>query len=234
MEYKTFAQIKTKIDRELDLETEDFIQEDELKEYVNDAIEVAQAEIHKLGIEDEYFLTKSTIDLVDDQSDYDLPTNIYSNKIKFIEYSNGTLKYPVRRLRMKDKFDYVEWANQNNSTGDYRYLIRNDSAAGKPVIELVPKANETTSDAIKIWYYRNANKWTDDDTEYCDLPEIALQYVYAYVRYRCMDKEGHPNQMEAKDLAEKSRILMINTLTNMVPDEDSEIIPDLSFYDEFS
>lgn len=235
MNYKTFSQIKEKIERELDLETEDFIQPEEFKEYVNDAIEVAQAEIHKLGIQDEYFLKRSYISLTQGQSEYDLPTDIYANKIKKIVYNNGATVYEVKRYTNLARFeDSARISNQTSATDYYNYMLINSGPTVKPKILISPEAKETTTDAFEIWYFRSANTWSTDDSALCDVPEVALQYLYAYVRYRCLDKEGHPNQAEAKEQMLLARQLMVDTLTNMVPDEDSEIDKDMSFYNDFT
>lgn len=235
MEYPSFTTIKEKIERELDLETEDFIQPEEFKSYVNDAINIAEQAIHKLGLEDEYFLSRGNISLVTNQEDYNLPADIYSNKIKRITYINGSTIFDVRRLRGHTRFeDAARISVYNTITDYYRYWIRNDSSATKPVIQLIPKSRETVSNVLEIWYYRTARKWTDDDSALCDLPESALQFLYAYVRYRCYDKEGHPNSQEAKEQMQQTRQDMIDVLSNMVPDEDSEMDKDLSIYQDMT
>lgn len=235
MQYKTFSELKIIIERELDLETEDFIQPEELKQYFNDGIDIAQAEIHKLGMEDDYFLTKEFISLVNQQSDYELPSNIYANQIKAIEYVKDTTIYTVKRLRGRNRFEDRELINQYPASTDYyRYMIRNDVSTANPVLELIPPSQETSTNSLTIWYHRNANHWEDDDDAACDIPEIGTNFVKQYVRYRCYDKEGHPNTPEAKDRMESAKILMIDTLTNMVPDEDSTMDQDLNSYYELS
>lgn len=241
MDYKTFADIRTKVEMELDLETEDFIQPNEFIGYVNDAIAQAEQQIHKLGLEDEYFLTKELVSLVNGQADYSLPSKIYSNKIKRIIYKVNTTVYEVCRFRSKDRFlDKALRDQYQGSTQWYKYELRNDgpgSSSSKPVFELSPPAQETVADALTVWYFRAANKWDEADTTgagYCDLPESALQFVYAYTRFRCYDKEGHPNVVEAKDMMLTARQDMIDVLTNMVPDEESSVDKDMSIYEDLS
>lgn len=232
MEYKSFTEIKEKIERELDLETEDFIQPEEFKSYVNDAIAVAEQQIHKLGLEDEYFLTRAYLSLVTAQEDYSLPADIYSNKIKRIIYKNGTTIYEVGRLKGQSRFYDAALISFNNTSDFYQYWLRNDTGAAKPVVQLIPQSRETVSNALEVWYYRAATKWVSDDAAFCDLPESALQYVYAYTRFRCYDKEGHPNAQEAKASAQEAKQDMIDVLSNMVPDEDSVMEKDLSSYQD--
>lgn len=240
MIYKTFAQIKAKVERELDIEVEEFIQPEEFVEYVNDGISIAEASIHKLGLEDEYFLTKYTLPLVTGQEDYALPAPIYMNKIRAVVYSLGSTIYTIERLRGADKFEDLARINQYTSVTDYyKYLIRNDSAAGGVVMQLVPPSRETTPNAAKIWYIRETAKWVYDpaglyDNLLCDLPQIAMQFLYQYVKYRCYEKEGHPNTADALTMLGELKAEMITTMEQMVADDNTEIVKDLSIYQDFS
>lgn len=234
MQYKTYSQIKSKVERELDIEVEEFIQPEEFLGYVNDGIDECEAMIHKLGLEDEYFLTNAPLTLVDQQADYALPTNIYADKIRSIIYANGSTIYPIKRMRGKLKFENIALINQNNSSTDlYNFILRNDSAAAGKILQLVPKSHESISGAVTIWYIRNANEMTGD-TSICDLPEIALQVLYQYVKYRCYEKEGHVNQDSAKAELENLKAFMMQTLEQQVPDDETEIEKDLSSYMEMS
>ena len=240
MIYKTWGQIRAKVQRELDLEVEEFVQPEEFVEYVNDAVAVAESSIHKLGLEDEYFLTKYTLPLVTAQEDYSLPAPIYMNKIRNVIYAKGATIYEIPRLRSMNKFREIAQINQYNTSTDwYQYLIRNDSADSGVIMQLVPPARETSADSVKIWYIREAAKWTYDsaglnDSKKCDLPQIAMQFLYQYVKYRCYEKEGHPNGAEAKADLGMIETKMIATMEQMVPDDNNEILRDTSSYDEMS
>lgn len=237
MAYKTFAQIKQKVERELDLEAEDIVQPEEFQEYVNDGIDEAEAEIHKLGLEDEYFLTKAFLPLVTAQSEYALPANIYATKIRKIVYQSGTQVYDIKRLRGKNRFEIIADINQyGNSLDYYRYMLTNPSAEDGYKINFYPASRETSSANVTVWFIRCANRWLvlETDTALCDLPAFALNFLYAYVHWRCFDKEGHPAAAEKKNMYLEAKKLMIETLTNMVPDEESSIDMDLSSYDDLS
>jgi hypothetical protein len=229
--YKTFAQIKSKVERMLDIEVEEFIQPQEFIDYVNDGIAYAEAEIHKLGLEDMYFLTKANIAMVNGQADYSLPANIYMNKIKSVQYLNGSTIYTIRRLRGPDMFEERDYINQYNSVTDfYKYLLRNDSAAQNVILELIPSSRETSSTNLTVWYIREANKWEDDETALCDLPQIAMQFLEQYVTCAVYDKEGHSNMVKAADDLEKIRTIMIATMEQMVADNETEVWKDMSHY----
>ena len=235
MIYKTFAEIKAKVERETDMEAEDFVQPQEFIDYVNDGIDEVESEIHKLGLEDEYFLKYSYIPLNLGVEEYDLPTDIYSNKIRRIVYKSGSTNlYTIKRLRGRLKFEELESINQNGTIDYYKYMIINPDPSALPQLLLVPSARETSTTNVKIWYIRNANRWIADDTQNCDLPEIAMNYLYAYVAWRIYSKDGTGKQGEAMARKDDLKKQMIETLTNMVPDEDSEMDKDLDLYVELS
>jgi hypothetical protein len=229
MRYWTYAELKDKVRIDLGLEQEDFVKPEELLGYCNAAIDEAEAEIHTLY--QDYFLTYSTIDLVQGQDLYSLPTNIYANKIRGIVYKRSDTEiYTVRRVQQRQKFIDVEIAETYYQEQDvYRYILVNNTA-GTPQILLVPDARENITAALRIWYIRNANRLTLD-TDVLDIPEFA-NFILQYMKVRCYEKEGHPNLNVAIGLLERQRILMTETLNEMVIDNDNEIEKDMSLYEE--
>lgn len=239
MIYKTWAQIKAKVQRELDIEVEEFIQPEEFVEYVNDGVSLCEAEIHDLGLEDLYFRTRYPIPLVTGTEDYALPAPIYMNKILSFIYSKGSTIYDISQLRGPDMYENIARINQYNTITDYyKYIIRNDSADDGVKIQLVPPSRETDSTAATLWFIRESAKWdilTDPDgTKKCDLPQIAMQFLYQYIKYRCYEKEGHPNMTDAKADLAAIKATMISMMENMVPDNNNELIKDLSSYQDMS
>lgn len=230
MQYKTYLEIRTKVEKDLDLEDELFIQDEELLAYCNEAIDEAEAEIHT--IYEDYFLTYDNISLVNGQEEYDLPSDIYANKIRGIVYSDGATIYNVPKLKHSDKFQLIELSNQYSTTDFYKYMVINRSAGVNPKLLLVPTSREDGANRLKIWYLRNANRMVDD-TSICDIPEFS-QFVIQYMKVRCYEKEGHPNIAIATQALEMQRRQMIATLSNMIPDGDTEIQKDLSIYDDMS
>lgn len=230
MQYKTYGQIRIKVEKDLDLEDELFIQDDEMLDYANEAIDEAEAEIH--AIYEDYFLTYSTISLVNGQEEYDLPTDMYANKIRGIVYNNGSTIYNIPELRHSAKFELIELSKEYTTTDFYKYMIINRTAGANPKMLLVPQAREDGTDRLKIWYLRQANRMVDDTTV-CDIPEFA-QFVIQYMKVRCYEKEGHPNMGMAARALEMQRRLMVDTLSNMIPDADNQVEMDLSHYDDMS
>jgi hypothetical protein len=230
MIYKTYAQISSEIDQELDLVGETFIDPLEKIGYVNDAIQEAAAHIHKLNAEDEYFLTYEDIDLEQGESLYDMPTSIYANKIKKIVYIENQLVYEVTRLKKKDRF--IDQALINQETGQnvlYRYMLLNNSADEGIQISLSPMA-QSSNGKLRVWHIRTPNLVVDDDSK-IDIPQFYM-FIKQFAKWRVCAKETHPNtSMEYAEL-DRIRNLMIATLENMVMDEDNMIEMDLSHYEE--
>jgi len=226
MEYKTYAEVAAKVRRDLGLEQEDFVTDTELMDYCNAGIDEAEAEIHT--IYEGYFLTKAFISLVDGTEVYDLPANIYANKIRGLVYINGNTIYQVDRIHgINDIFEEIARSNRVDEQF-YRYILRNDSVTSKPQMQLVPNSRETLSNGLTIWYLRNANKITAT-TDSIDIPEF-VQFIQQFMKVRCYEKEAHPNLPTALAMLENQRRTMVSTLSNMVPDGDNEIRKDLTFY----
>ena len=226
MKYWTWAEIKAKVRKELDLEAEVFIEESELLEYANEAIDEAEAEIHALY--EDYFLTSASISLVANTEEYDLPSDIYAHKIRRIVYRNNSTVYEVERLRDWRKFEKKHVADVFSTSDLYTYFLRN-TTPGSPKIIWVPKARETGPNA-ELWYIRNANRLLVD-ADVCDIPEF-ITFIFDYMRVRVYEKEGHPLLQQAEARLQRRRALMQGVLSNMIPDAMNEIEADMTMYEE--
>jgi len=228
----TFGDAKTKVENELDLRAENFITETELKDYFNQAIDWLEAQIHKLGRENEYFLKQGTIALVNGTADYNLPDDIYANKIKALVFARNTTEiYMVRRMRGQDRFLDIKFTELNDSSdADYRYIPINQSA-NTPQIRLIPPSRIDSPDALTIWYIRNAGK-ISADSDVIDIPEF-FSATIQFVKNEIKKKEGTFSELDLLDL-KREEDNVVDTLTNMVPDDDDTIVGDFSFYQDFS
>ena len=147
MSQKTYSDIKTFVQNKLDLNDEDFISDDEMLEYTEEALKFVEAEIHKLGIEDLYFETQSALPLVSGRSDYALPDNIYANKILRAVYSLGGDIYAVHRMRKLNRYEDSESIRYAaDTTGNYQYRIVNIDPRVGTKIRLFPTPDEDSSD----------------------------------------------------------------------------------------
>lgn len=223
--------ISAKIERDMATEDEDFISTTELTGYINDAIREAESEIHKLGAEDEYFLAKSTINLVNGTNEYALPTDMYATKIRHLVYVNGTTYYSIKRLRGSKKFEeYYAITTTVTTSDEYKYLLTNNAATGC-MIELVPPSYETITNGIRVWYIRNAKELVLA-ADVCDIPEF-ITFIIQYCKVKIYEKEvGHPGLAKAMQDLELNRKLMIDSLTDQIPDDDTLMEQDMSHYQE--
>lgn len=227
----TYGEIKEKIQKELSLVDEEFIDSDEFLGYYNDAIAEAEAEIH--GIYEDYFLSNKFLALENGVEEYDLPDDIYGLKIRGIQYSNGSdLIYPIRRIKEMKKFEEIATTKVYSATDIYyRYFIINRSAAEGSKLVLSPPSHEDSEENVTIWYLRSAARATKD-SDPCDIPEF-INFIYAFLRVACKMKENNGTcPPELIGALEKQRKLMVDTLTNKIPDEDTEIERDFSNYQD--
>lgn len=222
MSFATYGQIKTKVLQELDLEDEDFVQPVEMLGYAQEAVHNAESLI--LSTCEDYFLDKASIDLVAGQAEYDLPADIFADKIRKIVYKSGNEIYTIRRFRHSQSFEMME----NVTPGDYyRYIVTNDLTAGRK-ITLFPTPLVNMTGALTVWYIRNARQPLLDN-DVIDIPEFRT-YIEKYMIYRCMQKEIHPTLQLAQANMEKEMQLMITALQNRFPDDDTEIERDMNSY----
>lgn len=237
MNYKTYGQIRAKVELDLDLQNETNITADEQVGYCNEAIQEAVAEIHK--IHEDYFLNTATLALVSGTAAYTLPADIYANKIRDVVYANGAIIYKVRRIRGAQKFVDVLMTNQFGLADDYRYYTQNTSAAAGNQLVLVPASRET-GNFITLWYLREANlvplvsagTQVASDASIIDIPEF-YTFIIQFMKVRCLEKDGaDPRLQQAVMILEHERQMMVDTLTQMIPDDQDEVVADFSHYYE--
>lgn len=225
----TYEEIRTKIQNDTDIEAEDFVQPAELLGIVNEAIDKCESKIHKLGLEDNYFLQFANLTLVNGEDTISLPADIYATKIKGIIYEFNELRYPIKRIRGRRVYSKISQIQYYNTTDNfYRYTIINDPSVAAQQLLLLPESKEDSTTNVKIWYIRNANTMIND-ASVCDIPEF-VHYVIKRAIYRIYAKEGHPLMVDARQEMLDEEKNMIETLATMVPDEDSTIEPDLDHY----
>jgi hypothetical protein len=218
----TYDEVKTKVMRELDLESEDFITPEEMMSYCNEAIDIAEAEIHSLH--ETYFLTSDTLTLVSGTSAYAMPSDIYGTKFAEVRYENGSDSYEIPHLNKKDRFARVA----DTTSGDtYSYLITNTAGTGFRMV-FTPTPDESGA-YIKRWYIRNAAE-VADDADALDIPEFGINFVVQMMKLRCKEKEGIATPADYQ-MVNEHRKVMVEALSDMTPDGGNELEMDLSFYD---
>lgn len=227
MTFKTYAEIRDKVEIDLDLQDEEFVQAEELLGYCNEAIKAAESIILKLC--QDYFLDVQALTLVSGTQKYSLPSDIFADKIRKIIYANGTTIYTVRRMRFSGDFENVAWENQYGNTGQpYRYLMTNNLTLGRKM-SFYPSPVESGA-YMQIWYLRSARQVVAD-TDEVDIPEFH-GFIEQFMKVRCYEKEGNVKLGDAEALLAAEKQLMVETLTDRFPDDDTELEADLSHYQE--
>lgn len=219
----TYGELKGYLEKELDLEDETFITPDEFLSYFNEGVDVVESNVHTLY--EDYFLTKTFISVTNGTATYGFPSDIFAQKIRSLLYDDGSKKYEIRRIKKISEIPFIQ------STEDLKYIITNDSVAGLKM-EIHPTPTFTSSTFVTLWYLRNALRFTGDDDDVCDVPEFT-QVIVQYVRWKCRAKEGHPDTESDYAKFKEMLVNMVDTLTARQPDEDTEILKDFSFYNDF-
>jgi hypothetical protein len=231
MAFRTFGDLRTQVEKELDLQDETFIAPDEMIGYWNRAISVAESHLVTLGLKDKYFLGREFLSLVQGQEEYDLPASIYGNKIIKMVYKVGATFYTMIPLDSKDMFENYVYLNNYSSTDFYRYMITHTTPGSQKIL-IVPKSLRTEPNAITIWFSRSANRYAVDG-DICDFPAIAYEFLGAFVKEKLYEKESHVNYPLAKADREEKEQLMISVLSGQIADSQMSIIEaDLSVYEE--
>lgn len=226
----TKIDIINKIEADMDLQEETIITAAEMGAYLNDAIADCESVIHT--VDEDYFLTRASLALVQNQSLYSLPGGIYASKIRGIMYRNGPLSFEIKQIRKFHEFARASDIDYTPSSDPiYKYILINTSNVSGVQIELHPPAQETSASNVTVWFLREASRLSVD-TDVLDIPE-GINYIFAHMKRSCMAKEtlgvAPPDAVAA---VEKQESLLINALQNRVPDQDNTIQLDLSHYAE--
>jgi len=238
MELFNYGVVRARVQRETDTEEETLVQPDELVDYANKGIDMVEAEI--LKVDEDYYLNFFDLTLIIGQANYALPTDIYANKIRAVIYRDNQTIYPVSRIRRRRKFLKIAEADQFGiGTTDLSYYIQNRTT-GTPEIVFSPPPNVAGA-FPRIWYIRAATRiplvtagnQAASDAINVDVLEFT-SVVEAHMKMKIMDKEGDPRFDTAAVAAEVEKNRMIQTLTDMTPDDDNEVEQDLDIYREHS
>ena len=227
---RTLLEIRTQIKDDLDLNEETFVDDSDLDRWINDAIEMAEAEIHSLY--EDYFLDSVTVPIARNDNTVDYPSNIYGNKIRKIIYRESltdfnSVSHEVMREKDIIRAEALDIYNTDTQNPILRWVPINSATTGR-TIRLYPK---TSRDGFLVIYYiRNANRLSLD-TDVCDIDEYS-RYIIQAVKTQVFLKDGDPRTQESKVLEDQLKGEMIESLSNMTPDNNDEIELDMSHYDD--
>lgn len=229
----TALQVRNKVRRDLDIDEDELVLDEQMYEFINDAVRDMVSEMLKLGIEDKYYETRTSMNIVAAQESYSLPADMYVTKIyRVIHKRPGTRDiYEVKRLRGTKEYLEYYWENDTVvSNPQYRYKLMN--TAGAPTMLLVPTPQVAETASLTFWYARKPVVVTTG-ASIVDVPEEMISYILSFVKVECLKKDvGNPLlQATVEDLG-RIRKLMVDTLTDQTHDSDNMVEMDTSFYDD--
>ncbi len=146
----TYGEARQKVERDLDLQGENFITPTEMLGLFNEGLENAGGEVNKIN--EDYFLTESSIPLIAGRNIYNLPPMIFAQKIRKVLYQNETLIYEMVRYRGLNEFTDMSLDRQFPTTlnTNYRYMIANPSSKSGYQMRIGPTPLETRGTAVTL------------------------------------------------------------------------------------
>lgn len=227
---RTLKDIRDQVIDDLDLQDEDFVNEADLNRFINDAIEDAESEIHT--IYEDYFLSETDPIQINKGQEYvDYPSDIYANKIRkmvFVEnLGTHAETFEVKRIKNLAKAKLDEVIDQSQVYPIIYWTPINKAGQGRK-IRIFPKSSR--DGYLYIFYIRNAAKLVND-TDVCDIDEFE-RFIVQYVKTRVYLKDGDPRADDSRVLEERLKTDMVNSLTDIAPDENNELEQDTDFYED--
>lgn len=146
--FKTYGFISGFVQQKLDLQEEIFITNDELLSYYEEAARFCEAEIHKLNIEDQYFVAVAPIMLEVNKSEYALPSGMYANKILRIVYNVDSKLYDIPRIRVERRFEIGALMDQYQPSDNYGYMLINNDVRSGTKMRLYPKSRDASLSVV--------------------------------------------------------------------------------------
>lgn len=242
MKLFTLEEFENQVRKETDCQdSSNFVGTDEFVEMLNEGIDVAEGEIMKVN--EDYFLNSSSISLISGTSDYDLPSDIFGQKIRSLIYANGTKIYPIKRIKDPEMFyKKKEIDTYGTSESEYCYILKAATAGAQCKIVLSPTPQETGA-FVTAWYLRNAHRIpivgetvnavvttrSIQLAKVIDLPECAF-FLKQFMKVKIFEKEMDPRLPGAIAVLESYKQKMVETLTDRTPDNDNLVPADLDFY----
>jgi hypothetical protein len=228
----TLLQLRQQIQKDLDLiasngsitRGDSFLPPAEIDSHIRRAVLDATALIHKI-YEDYYLVPSKAINIVSGTASYTPPTDLYVNKIRRILYDDGSKKYKVSRITNLNEIPSF------NSGENLQYIIVNELGVGYR-LRFYPTPDFSSATSVTMWYIRKTKELLND-SDVLDTPEEFTNYILANAKYRCLQKDiGNPMRDEMKAERDEQHQLMVTTLSNKVPDDQSDLRCDYSFYND--
>lgn len=217
------SRIVSKVQDDLDLHEENFVTPDDIKQYINDAIDDAEELI--IDCFSDHFLTYKLLEVTADDTLLELPEDLYESRIRGFWYSTVGFEsleptgdaYKVKKLKLERIKDV-------SSQDCYQYRLFNSSQQGQR-LKIFPAIREDSDDRFLLCYIRQAKRLYENSDEL--EKGIRIQYVLTHVKKSVASKIGDPMLEEyAKKLEVQSEKLKKSLSRLTDDDEDDYLEPD--------
>lgn len=222
----TLDRMVTKIQNDLELHAEIFIQPSDIKQFIYDAIDDAEELI--VNSFSDFYLTFQDYTVDAGASSLVIPDDIYEVRIRGLYYDNNSYNQNTSGSLgnwYKIKKQSLETIANVDDNDLYQYRIINDSAGAR--IQVFPDIRNASTGRFRLWYIRHAVRPADD----LDVIERGLrpQYLIAHAKESILAKENS----DFLPVAQKARVVqtekLVNSLSRLSDDEeDSYLNPDIN------
>jgi hypothetical protein len=228
------SRIVSKVQDDLDLHEENFVTTDDIKQFIEDAIDDAEEII--IDCFSDFFLTYADLTVEEGDETIDLPEDLYESRLRRVFFSeNGYDADNMGDSYKLGKIDLDEITNVS-ANDSYRYRLVNTTSLGQ-AIYIYPPIRESSSNQFRVWYIRQAKRLEDDE----DVLEkgLRIQYILAHVKKSVLEKIGDPLVEVWSKRLDKQEDKLKNSLSRLTDDdEDVYLEPDMralqeAYGDEF-
>lgn len=220
----TLDRLTTKIQRDLELHAEIFVQPEDIKSFINDAIDDAEELI--IDSFSDYFITFQDYTVAVGDNYLDFPDDIYEMRTRGLYYDKqeynqdtgnlGTFykvkKLPLESVATVQSQDFYQYRNVNSQTDG-------------PRIYIYPNIREGSTGRFRLWYIREAARLSES----LDVLERGLrpQYIISHAKVSILQKEGSDLLTVEMQRLEAQTKKMLDSLSRVSDDdEDSYLRPD--------
>lgn len=227
----TLDRLTTKIQADLQLHAEVFVQASDIKSFINDAIDDAEELI--IDSFSDFFISFQDYTVTAGQSQLDFPSDIYELRTRGMYYDKNSFSQdPNSGVWYKVKKIPLETISTVYSQDFYQYRTVNDQQAG-PKIQIFPDIRSDSTGRFRLWYIRKARR-LDALTDVLE-PGLRPQFILSHAKIAILQKEGSDMlPLEIQKFGEQKKKLLDSLSRVSDDDEDSFLKPDIhSLYEAY-
>jgi hypothetical protein len=222
----SLANIVSKVQDDLDAHDENLT--DDIKQWVNDAIDDLEEIV--IDLNQDFLLDYKDLTVAIGATEIDLPDDIYESRIRWLFFSENGYNQPENGEMYKLTKIKLEKIAEVGADDAYQYRLFNSATSGQKIF-LFPPARETSTDKFRLWYIRQFKR-LDDDADVLE-KGLRIQYILSHVKCAGMQKLGDPMLDVENQKLLKQEDKVKKSLSRLTDDsEDDYLEPDDHALDE--